>query len=46
MQHMAPDSSYITWITTGVLAGLVIIIIIIAYIHYKKKYRRQNSEGR
>ena len=46
MQPTAPHSSYIVWITTGVLAGLVIIIVIRAYIHYKKKYRRQNSEGR
>uniref|UniRef100_A0A4W2GGG4 MHC class I-like antigen recognition-like domain-containing protein n=1 Tax=Bos indicus x Bos taurus TaxID=30522 RepID=A0A4W2GGG4_BOBOX len=30
MQPMAPDSSYSTWIATGVLASLVITIIIIA----------------
>uniref|UniRef100_A0AAA9T5L7 UL16 binding protein 3 n=1 Tax=Bos taurus TaxID=9913 RepID=A0AAA9T5L7_BOVIN len=39
MQRMAPDSSYSTWIATGVLAGFVITIIIIACIHYKKRRR-------
>ncbi|XP_070652450.1 UL16-binding protein 3-like isoform X1 [Bos indicus] len=38
MQPMAPDSSYITWIVTEVLAGLVIIIVL-ACIHYKKRRR-------
>ncbi|XP_070652447.1 UL16-binding protein 3-like [Bos indicus] len=37
MQPMAPDSSYIIWITTGVLASLVITGIIIACIHYKNR---------
>ena len=37
MQPMAPDSSYIAWIATGVLASLVIIIVL-AYIHYKNRY--------
>ncbi|XP_070652446.1 UL16-binding protein 3-like [Bos indicus] len=36
MQPMAPDSSYIAWIATGVLAGLVIIIVL-ACIHYKNR---------
>ena len=38
MQPMAPDSSYIAWIATGVLAGFVMTIIIIACIRYKKRY--------
>ena len=38
MQPMAPDSSYISWITTGFLASFVIMIIIVACIHYKKRY--------
>ena len=38
MQPMALDSSYIAWIATGVLAGLVITIIIIACICCKKRY--------
>ncbi|XP_010806972.1 UL16-binding protein 3-like isoform X2 [Bos indicus x Bos taurus] len=37
MQPMAPDSSYIAWIATGVLAGFVMTIIIIACIRYKKR---------
>ncbi|XP_055391915.1 UL16-binding protein 1-like isoform X2 [Bubalus kerabau] len=37
MQPMALDSSYIAWIATGVLAGLVITIIIIACICCKKR---------
>ncbi|XP_027407618.1 UL16-binding protein 3-like isoform X1 [Bos indicus x Bos taurus] len=37
MQPMAPDSSYIACIATGVLTGLVIIIVL-ACIHYKNRY--------
>ncbi|XP_055391917.1 UL16-binding protein 1-like isoform X2 [Bubalus kerabau] len=44
MQPTAPESSYIAWIATGDLAGLVIIIVL-ACVHDKKR-RRCSQEAR